>query len=110
MRQKLVGEVLEQVTQYHENQEGNYVNEMSTTTDDCEFCKTSFGDLCCGCRFNWNSQTVQLFHCDREILAAQITKLENLAEELNPGAVISTGIFNPGAEGIDHLGQDVSWE
>ena len=82
------------------------MNEMSTTTDDCEFCKTSFGDLCCGCRFIWNSQTVQLFHCDREILAAQITKLENFTEELNLGAVISTGVFNPGAEVIDHLGQD----
>jgi hypothetical protein len=40
------------VMKYHENQEGNYSAEMTARMNDCEFCKSSFRDVCCRCRFN----------------------------------------------------------
>jgi hypothetical protein len=91
------------VMKYHENQEGNYSAEMTAQMKDCEFCKSSFQDVCCGCRFNWNSQTVQLFHADRQGLQAQISKLGHNAENSNP---CEQGPSRIGAEYLAEAGTD----
>jgi hypothetical protein len=101
MRHVPIKKLKEVVMKCHANQEGKYIEEMTTWTNDCEFCKSSFQDVCCRCSFNWNSQTVQLFHADREVLQSQLAKLNFHAENPSPGERRSSSL---GAVSLDNVG------